>query len=379
MRTAKKFLRRCKLLGSGLDDHQENFILCAALLHDVGHGPFSHAFESVTKDKHEKRTLEIIKDPATEINQRLSKHDSTFPEQLGMFFDEDWEEAQGDSIIPPAYTEIVSSQLDADRFDYLLRDSLSTGTEYGKFDLEWILEHLHFDSQGKRSKFYVSAKAMLAVESYVFARYHMYRTVYFHKTTRAAEVMLRLIFQRLKALVNKRGVKAVKSEVVPDISTGILKAFGGKLALGEYLELDDFSMSEFFRCCAVSSDPHLRELGGGLLHRRLFKGIDLTSAGPRIADFKMKVFEVLKSSGASSDYQFGEDTPADTPYKPYDPDEEKPAAQIYGEDGTGKIVELSRISDPVLTLRNKYQLVRYYFPEAYREKIQVVERELLKK
>ena len=76
-----------------------------------------------------------------------------------MFFDEDWEEPQDRSIIPPAYTEIVSSQLDADRFDYLLRDSISTGAEYGRFDLEWILEHLHFDKGEKRSKFFVSAKS----------------------------------------------------------------------------------------------------------------------------------------------------------------------------------------------------------------------------
>lgn len=389
MRTAKKFLKRCKLLDHGLDESQETFILCAALLHDVGHGPFSHAFESVTKDRHEKRTLEIIKTPSTEINQTLRKHNASFPEQLGMFFDENWEESANGSIIPTAYTEIVSSQLDADRFDYLLRDSISTGTEYGKFDLEWILEHLHFDKGEKRSKFFVSAKAMLAAESYIFARYHMYRTVYFHKTTRAAEVMLKMIFRRLKWLIDKiafdvpgvkkRHILTTMNKIVPGISPGVVRAFAETIDLDEYLRLDDFALNEFFRACAGSTDKHLLELGNGLLNRRLFKGIDLTDIGPSLGEFAVKATEVLKSKGAETDYEFGTDTPADTPYKPYDPDQEKPAAQIYVEDGTGKIVEISTISDPVRTLQRKYQLVRYYFPEKYRHEIQAIAAPFLKK
>jgi HD superfamily phosphohydrolase len=391
MRTAKKFLKRCKLLNHGLNDDQETFILCAALLHDVGHGPFSHAFESVTKDRHETRTLEIIKDPSTEINQKLRVHDASFPDQLGMFFDEDWEEPQDRSIIPPAYTEIVSSQLDADRFDYLLRDSISTGAEYGRFDLEWILEHLHFDKGEKRSKFFVSAKAMLAAEAYIFARYHMYRTVYFHKTTRAAEVMLKMIFRRLKALIDKiagenpaktRGkvrIVSAMEKIAPGIPPGVVRAFSGNIGLDEYLCLDDFALNEFFKACAGSQDKYLQELGSGLLNRRLYKGIDLTDIGPGLGDFAVKATDFLKSRGADTDYELGNDTPADTPYKPYDPDQEKPAAQIYVEDGSGKVVEISTISDPVRTLQKKYQLVRYYFPERYRTEIQAIATPLMKK
>ena len=379
MRTAKKFLKRCKILGYGLDEQQETFVLCAALLHDVGHGPFSHAFESVTKDRHEKRTLEIINDPSTDVNRRLRDHELKFPEQLGIFFDEDWEETRDGSIIPAEFTEIVSSQLDADRFDYLLRDSLATGTDYGRFDLEWILEHWHLEKGAKRNKFYVSSKAMLATESYVFARYHMYRTVYFHKTTRAAEVMLRLIFQRLKTILDEIGTKAVQEKIAPGVSPHILAAFSGDLKLAEFLQLDDLAMNEFFKACAASEDRHLRELGFGLLHRRLFKGVDLTDIGFKVADFKLKVVELLKAKGANPDYEFGDDTPADTPYKPYDPDAEKPAAQIYVEDGTGKVVEISTISDAVATLRKQYQLVRYYFPEQYRTQIQAIAEPLMKK
>ncbi len=400
MRMARKFLRRCKLLGNGLDENQETFVLCAALLHDIGHGPFSHAFESVTKDKHEARTLEVIKDPSTEVNQRLCKHDPEFPNQLGMFFDEDWEEPTSGLIIPTEFTEIVSSQLDADRFDYLLRDSISTGTEYGKFDVEWMLEHLHFGEVGKRKKFYLSSKAHLATESYVFARYHMYRTVYFHKTTRAAEVMLKMIFKRLKWLIDRitekvapkapKGVTLPKAEMkklvsriekfVPGIPPGVVRAFSGNISLGQYLELDDFALTGFFKACAGAKDKHLQELGYGLVHRRLYKGIDITGIDPSgLAKFALETNDYLKGQKANTDFEFGEDTPADTPYKPYDPDAEKPAAQIYVEGSNGKPVEFSTISDAVATLKKKYQLVRYYFPERYNERIRAIAAPLLKK
>ncbi|MFO0928917.1 MAG: hypothetical protein U0736_18165 [Gemmataceae bacterium] len=81
--------------------------------------------------------------------------------------------------------------LDADRCDYLLRDSHATGTNYGDFDLTWMLAQLRPDPTGRR--FYLTRKGIAAAETYLFARFHMYRTVYFHKTSRAAEVMLKLL------------------------------------------------------------------------------------------------------------------------------------------------------------------------------------------
>src|SRR5262249_3183257 len=144
---------------------QRAVVLSAALLHDVGHGPFSHAFESITRDKHEKRTLEMISDERTEIHAALTEFSADLPDHLRLFFDDDPEvEASGESIVPPYLTQIVSSQLDADRFDYLLRDSYSTGTEYGRFDVEWLLQHLDID--GDKQRFFLHDKAILAAETY---------------------------------------------------------------------------------------------------------------------------------------------------------------------------------------------------------------------
>ena len=89
---------------------------------------------------------------------------------------------------PAALAQLVSSQLDVDRMDYLLRDSLMTGAKYGIYDLEWIINALAIDEEGDR--IYVAARGLYAVEEYLQARYYMFRQVYFHRTLRSAEAVL---------------------------------------------------------------------------------------------------------------------------------------------------------------------------------------------
>ena len=220
MHTAKMFLDRLEtVLGMATPPDQRTAVLAAALLHDVGHGPFSHAFEKITGEDHEKRTREIITDKSTEVNGKLGG----LADVLDGFFSEDVEEVASDQGCLPRYlTQIVSSQLDADRFDYLLRDSYATGTNYGRFDFRWLLQNLFL--QESPARFYLGYKASLAVEQYVYSRYHMYRAVYFHKTTRTAEVMLRLLFKRLKELFDASPRKAARLKVVPGISGPLHRA-----------------------------------------------------------------------------------------------------------------------------------------------------------
>jgi HD superfamily phosphohydrolase len=245
MHTARSFLVKIRQVQpNSLNEDLETLVLAAALIHDVGHGPFSHAFESITGDRHESRTLEIIRDESTEIHQCLKsyKAERDLPMKISLFFDESIE---GDQLtaadVPPFLTQIVSSQLDADRFDYLQRDSHATGAEYGKFDVRWLIHHLNLDHQ--RGRFYLSAKALTAAEIYVFARYHMYRSVYFHKTTRAAEVMLRLIFKRFKKLVEQSGSICAAQAILPEAPASVLTAFSSRPKLSQYLALDDHSMT----------------------------------------------------------------------------------------------------------------------------------------
>jgi uncharacterized protein len=376
MNTAKMFLNRLEtVLGKAVPEDQRTAVLAAALLHDVGHGPFSHAFEKITGEDHEKRTREIITDTSTEVNRTLGGS----ADVLDGFFSEDVEEGTSEQGALPRYlTQIVSSQLDADRFDYLLRDSYATGTGYGQFDFKWLLQNLFL--QEAPTRFYLGYKASLAVEQYVYSRYHMYRAVYFHKTTRAAEVMLRLIFKRLKELLDGVASKAAKRKVVPGISDSLLRAFSGNISLGDYLMLDDHTITEFLKCCEHSSDSLLKELGPGLLHRKLYKAIDVTGhPAHRVADFVSDARHVIENRGLMPEYSLVSDTPEDTPYRPYDPDSEKPSNQIYVENAAGKIEALAANSDFVQPLTKKYTLTRYYCPESLRDEIEAVARTKLGK
>src|SRR5690606_20120853 len=115
-------------------------------------------------------------------------------------------------------------------------------------------------------RFYLDHKAQYAAEAYVFARYHMYRTVYFHKTTRAAEVMLRLLLRRYKKLIDQYADDEEKQNaIVPDAPLSAVRAFRGQIELAEYLLLDDHTLTEFAKACTRCDDKVLRGLAEGLL------------------------------------------------------------------------------------------------------------------
>jgi HD superfamily phosphohydrolase len=358
--------------GRALADEQRTFILCAALLHDVGHGPFSHVFELVTGQWHESFTRAIIYNDETEVHRLLRGHDPGMPERLARFFDEEDEERGAG--IPPYLAQVVSGQLDADRCDYLLRDSHATGTNYGLFDLPWLLAQLRPDPSGRR--FYLTRKGLSAAETYLFARYHMYRTVYFHKTSRAAEVMLKLLFRRFKELV-------VSERIGRDVSAALVQAFTGQMSLTRYLEFDDHTITELFKTCARSDDPILVRLADGLLNRRLYKAIDVTAQASaqdwsRILAFDARVRERMQKRGLDPRYCFAEDSASDTPYEPYQPDVEKPARQIWVENGNGQVVEISTLSDALVQLRKTYTVLRYYVPAEFRDELRQIAGETLR-
>lgn len=374
MHNARRFLNRIEhLTGNPTEEVDRTAVLVAALLHDLGHGPFSHTFEKITGENHETRTTEVILSSDTDVNRVLHNHDKALPDILRRFFDEDID-GENSSVVPQHLVQVVSSQLDADRFDYLLRDAGASGADYGQFDSRWIIEHLVLNE--KKQRLHLSNKAYIAAETYVFARYHMYRAVYFHKTTRAAEVMLRLLFQRFKARLG------VDKQPVPEAPPALVRAFtsGGKMDLADYICLDDHTVTEFAKACRKSTDNVLARLAAGLLDRKLFKVIDVTDAEPvALNEFVHEVKEQLQLHELGPDSAFVADTAADTPYKPYDPDEAKPATQIYVEDSMGVPREFGILSKAVRELQSRYALIRYYFPAESRDAIeQIADRHLRK-
>ena len=126
----RRMVTEIKSLSNELSEYDKVSVMLAGLLHDVGHGPFSHAFEHVTNHSHEDYTVKIILGN-TELNAVLSKVSKNLPHDIVAII----QHTHKNDIL----NQIVSGQLDADRMDYLLRDSYFTATSYGQFDLERIL------------------------------------------------------------------------------------------------------------------------------------------------------------------------------------------------------------------------------------------------
>src|SRR5262252_6050395 len=158
----------------------------AALLHDVGHGSFSHVMEKVLGFHHESWTVKVVLSEETGVGRLLANYSPALPERVAAIIEGRFQ--------PAALAQLVSSQLDVDRMDYLLRDSLMTGAKYGIYDLEWIINALAIDEDADR--IYVQARGLYAVEEYLHARFYMFRQVYFHRTLRSAEAVLRSIMRR---------------------------------------------------------------------------------------------------------------------------------------------------------------------------------------
>lgn len=202
----------------------------------------------------------------------------------------------------------------------------------------------------------------------------MYHAVYYHKATRAGEVMLRLLLDTYTRAIDATHTLEERRAVVPGAPEEVVSAFSGAMSLEQYLELDDYVMNVFFRRCASCSNPVLAELGAGLLNRRLWKCRDLTHLqSNRLAGLISAVRLWLRDEG-EPDSLFQDDTPGDTPYKPYDP----PARPDQGEEmekliwlqkPDGELGELSGQLDTIAELTERYLLVRYYFPERLRNKL----------
>lgn len=389
MWNVKRLVRRLERLDPSLVDKEHRYVvLVAALLHDIGHGPFSHAFEKVTGGRHEERTVEILLDESSEVHRALARRDPGFPHRVGSLFEEGAElidESALHGYECPGYLQsLVSSQFDGDRWDYLLRDSHFTGTEYGRFDVDWLIEHLEVDRE--KDRLYLTRKAHHAVEGYVFARYHMYQAVYFHKATRASEVMLRLLFDRYKQLIMAADSDEERKAVVTDAPSSVRRAFQSEIPLDEFLLLDDHSITQFLKAATDATDPTIAYLANGLLNRKLYKCIDVTDASrdepDHFGSFAAEASQEVSRAPnvpVEPESAFVSDKPSDTPYKIYDPDADNPATQIYVQRETGALIELSRISGQVDALKKKVALLRYYFPLELRDLVDPVAKKHLQR
>jgi HD superfamily phosphohydrolase len=262
--------------GRGYNAHKCRVAMAAAMVHDVGHGMFSHAFEPIkdklglTDTKHEKMSQRLIRE--TEIAGLLAGMGGSFAEEVAALV----------AIKPPRdfYDGIVASQFDADRLDYMQRDRLMTGIGSGAVDVEWLLHNLEVErvpiasddeTAGEVQTLVVSPKAFHVAESYVLALFHLYPNVYFHKATRGAEQVLGALILRLFALVRDgHADKTGLPEKHP-----LLAFVRDPNDLEHNLGLDDTTLWGALPMMAASDDAEVVRRASQLLNRKLSKCIDI--------------------------------------------------------------------------------------------------------
>ena len=332
-------------------------VRAAALLHDVGHGPFSHAMENILGVHHEQMTIKTVLSEETELGRTLESYSGQLPQRIASII--------AGGFKPAALAQLVSSQLDVDRMDYLLRDSLMTGAKYGLFDLEWIINALRIDEVCDR--IYVAARGVFAVEEYLQARYYMFRQVYFHRTLRSAEAVLRSALRRALQLIEEGAF------VWCAPGTSFERLLHRKsLSVTEHLLMDDSDVIFHMKQWQRSSDSILSDLSSRFVGRLLFKAIDLDMPGNERKQFLAAARSVVEHSGFDPQYYFIEDRASDVPYYGYyTPEGVEPQTRIYVEDGYAhpQIREISEVSEGVRGLGQGYELHRICFPAEVKKEV----------
>ena len=235
--------------GVEIDEEEAKGLSIAILLHDIGHGPFSHALEySFLPVDHESISLAMMQALNREYHGELDLAIEIFTGRYHKSF----------------MHELVSSQLDMDRMDYLNRDSFFTGVAEGVIGYDRLIKMLHVHD----NRLVVEEKGIYSVEKFIMARRLMYWQVYLHKTSVATEQMLLLFVHRLKEIILQND----KSYVDPDLEM-IFKTESHELTpiLPLYASIDDINLLMALKTATKSNDPLLRFLSHCLLERKLFK------------------------------------------------------------------------------------------------------------
>ncbi len=263
--------------GTVISVEEEVAVKAGILLHDVGHGPFSHALENkfLSGVHHETLSLQIMQVMNEDLGGQLDLAIEIFTDKYPRKF----------------LHQLISGQLDVDRMDYLTRDSFFTGVSEGVIGYDRILKMLvvHEDD------LMVEEKGIYSIEKFLVARRQMYWQVYLHKTVMSAEVMLGNILKRVREL-SANGIEALKTGGATDF---FLYNFDGKMnreTLNQFCQLDDIDFSFAIKRWSHHPDFVLSELCKRLLNRQLLK-IKLQAEPFEAAEVQEKLADAAKQLG----------------------------------------------------------------------------------
>ena len=241
--------------GIKIDDQEAEATCIAALLHDIGHGPYSHALEKKIVDyHHEQISLLIAERLNEEMNGVLDMAISIMRREHAK----------------PFLSQLIASQLDVDRMDYLTRDSFYTGIEEGRVGIDRLIRTFNVVD----NRLVTEEKALQTIEKFLVARHHMYWQVYIHKSVLSIQQMLIMLIERVKMHIVQGG--NVK------LAHALVRLLGEKVNLSDqevldsYLSIDDISIMRLIKENLSHSDTVLSYLCNCLLHRKIF-GLEWTN------------------------------------------------------------------------------------------------------
>lgn len=293
--------------GLEITEQEKDAALVAALLHDIGHGPYSHAFEGVLQSlghkdiNHEQLGVMIIRSEHTEIHEVLTRE-----------FGEDFPDAVANIILKKqevkqipfnkstkkldlqfVLSSLLSSQLDADRMDYMLRDAWYTGAKYGTIDLSRTINSMSLAINPENDQFCVCVEEryLVDIENCLLGRYQMHKEVYYHSIKCEMEEVIGRILRQVKKLYEEKKLKNV--DQLPE---AIRMMFAEEeFDIMKYISLDDNIMYYLFENWMNDEDPELKALCSTLINRNKYKKI-VVKRETDIDNFKQEVTEILRKA-----------------------------------------------------------------------------------
>lgn len=331
-------------LPAGMQEGDVQMARLAGLFHDLGHGPFSHTFEQVLIKRlnktHEDLTPWIVN--GTELKDIISAHGFDPDAIAGL--------AVGKApSLPPFINQMISSAVDVDKMDFLMRDTHHTGAQYGNIDVYRLIYTMEvFDGN-----LVVNSSALPALEAFLIARVESFRAIYYHKTARAAQIML---VKAMEAAEEEVGLCAFRTPQ-------------------EYIEMDDYTAwSELKRC------PRSRGIIQDLERRRLLKCAyerevqaedKSVSSLFGLESLRTQVEEELASMAGVPAGEVFIDTPSlpSIPYRhtiDFDPME---IPIVDGNAGSRRLFRATKLSRTIEVLRGFVNIVRVYTHERNRDRV----------
>ncbi len=237
--------------GIEITDEESTSVQIAILLHDIGHGPFSHSLEHIIINMHhEDISILFMEALNEEYDGKLDLAIEIFKNQYHKRF----------------LHQLVSGQLDMDRLDYLTRDSFFTGVTEGVIGYDRIIKMLYV----KDNELVVEEKGLYSIEKFLLARKYMYWQVYLHKTSVALETMLKKSLEIFKEL-NSKGTKFIMSDPMQFFFENEINQENKAIWLDKFALLDDFDVMHLIKTGVDHENKLLKLLCNGIVFRYLFK------------------------------------------------------------------------------------------------------------